>query len=370
MDAGKKILLLFLWISVVAALFISVLAVIGASQWGLTTDPFPPLARKQIIWIVIGVFSLLFLWLQPLTFEEIVELAPVWGFLNIVLLFLVLVMGRNVFGSKRWIVILGFSFQPSELAKVVVPLLVVYGYRHRQDWRRWGFAAIMILSILVLTLVEPDLGTTLLLLIEASAVVFYFFVPLRFVVVGLAAGILALPAVVGMLKDYQRRRLLYFLNPSLDPHGHGYNIIQSLIAVGSGGLKGMGLYNATQAKFGFLPVATADFLFAAYAQAFGFLGVVALVVTYTLMIVSLFLLSYVAKDEGLGGFTFGIATMFLFSFMVNVGMNMGLMPVTGIPLPLFSYGGSQVAVSFVALGLITIGYLSKATAQSSRELKF
>ncbi len=370
MDVSRKILLLLLWLSAGVALLISILAIVGASQWGLTIHPFPPLARRQLVWIALGVASMLFLWIQPFAFDEIVELSPAWGILEIFLLALVLVVGRNVFGSKRWIVLFGFSFQPSELAKIVVPLLVVYGYRHRRDWKRWGAAGLLLIGILFLILVEPDLGTTLLLLIEAFAVMFYLFVPLRFVVAGLAAGLLALPAVVGMLKDYQRRRLLYFLNPSLDPHGHGYNIIQSLIAVGAGGFKGMGLYNATQAKFGFLPVATADFLFAAYAQAFGFVGVVALVLTYTLLIVVLFLLSSIVKDEELGGFTFGVATMFLFSFMVNVGMNMGLMPVTGIPLPLFSYGGSQVVVSFVALGLITIGNMSRSTAQSSKELKF
>jgi rod shape determining protein RodA len=288
---------------------------------------------------------------------------PLYG-LALVMLVSVFVLAQEVRGSKRWIEIGFFNFQPSELGKLVLIVVLaswVADRRHRLA--EWGTTLGVIgiaLPLMVLVFKEPDFGTTLIYGAIVLGALFFGGTPWRHLAVlavlaGLVAGALLwfLPSAgIEVLEPYQRERLIGFVDPDIDPSGSTYNVNQSITAVGSGGLDGRGEDNATQTKFNYLPEHSTDFIFSSLAEQRGFLGASILLVLYAVIIWRATKIVSVAKDLYSAILAGTIVFALLLQLFVNVGMTIGIAPVTGIPLPLISYGGSSLLTTLILVGLL------------------
>ena len=283
-------------------------------------------------------------------------LAPLLYLLTLGLLVLVLVIGHNILGGQRWITIAGQKFQVSEFAKVLMIIVLAKYFADRRD--RIGsplviaFRLLLLVPAVFLVYRQPDLGTSLVFIAIFFGIAFLAGARTWQLTALAAVGAAAFPVIWALLKDYQRARLGAFLNPYADPQGAGWNIIQSLIAVGSGGASGKGLTAGTQSPLGYLPIAESDFVFAGLAEDLGFAGAIILFALYVVLLIAALRVAFRSRDPfGLliGG---GVATMLLFQILVNVGMAISLMPVTGIPLPFISHGGSSLVSICFALGVL------------------
>jgi len=280
-------------------------------------------------------------------------------FLGIGLLIAVLVFGSESFGATRWID-LGFTrLQPSELFKIIG--IIVFS-KFLADWQEIElkkFLLIIIMSFvpIVLILVQPDLGTASVVFVTTVVLLIASPVKKIYLVAGLVLMLVLSPVAWKFLKPYQKHRIEAFINPNSDPHGTGYNVNQAKIAVGSGGLIGRGLGKGSQSQLNFLPVAHTDFIFAGAAEAIGFIGSTFLLLLLTFLIIRTFTIAQLAKDYFGMYLATGIGSMFLFQMFVNAGMNIGIMPVTGIPLPFVSYGGTAMITNMLAIGILQSIYM-------------
>jgi rod shape determining protein RodA len=282
----------------------------------------------------------------------------------IVLILLVVAVGTAARGSRRALSLPFFSFQPAELGKLLL-ILALAGFvidRVRRLRDRDTTARVMLAALgpAALVMLQPDLGTGMVYVVIALAVLFVAGTTGRHFAILAAAGAMAIglllvaaPAIgVDILKPYQRDRLTAFLHPSENPRDEGYQQNQSRIAIGSGQKTGRGIESSTQTRFNFLPEHHTDFIFAVVGEAFGFLGAAVILSLYALLIWRSLRVLTLAKNLYGALIAGGISAMLMFQVFVNVGMNVGIMPITGIPLPLLSYGGSSVIVTFLAVGLL------------------
>jgi rod shape determining protein RodA len=267
---------------------------------------------------------------------------------------IVLVIGHSTLGATRWVTIAGFKFQPSEFAKVFMVIVLAKWFADRDVRSPFTlFGALALLAAPVaLVFRQPDLGTSLVFLGMFFGLAFIAGARLWHLAAIASAGVAALPIIWGGLKAYQQSRLVVFLDPYSDPQGAGWNIIQSLIAVGSGALVGKGLTAGTQSPLGYLPIAESDFVFAGLAEDLGFVGAAILFVLYVVLLLSMLRIAHRSRDAFGTYLAGGLATMLAFQIVVNVGMAVSLMPVTGIPLPFISQGGSSLISICFALGAL------------------
>ena len=309
---------------------------------------------KQIIWIAIAMGLM---WIaSSIDYHTLLGQIPLMYGLSIASLIAVLGVGRLVFGSRRWIHILGFNFQISEFVKLVIILMVARylselksdRVRARDLLKLGGLVGIPV----ALVMYQPDLGTGLTYLPILAAGILIAGIRWYYLAAIVLVGALALPVGWLFLKDYQRTRLVTFVEPSRDPRGAGYQVIQSKIAVGDGGMWGRGVTRGTQTQLRFLPVPHTDFIFSAFAEEHGFVGVVVVLGLYFLLLMQIVQNAQMAPDRSGMYICMGVATLLLFHLLVNVGMVVGRMPVTGIPLPLMSSGGSNMFSVFMMLGLV------------------
>lgn len=309
---------------------------------------------KQIIWI--GV-ALGLMWLiASIDYHTLLGQVPLLYGSSLAALGAVLLVGKLVFGSRRWIKILGVNFQISEFVKLVI-ILVVARYVSELRSKEVTLRDLLKLGGLVgipalLVMYQPDLGTGLTYLPVLAAGVLIAGIRWKYLVIVVLACALALPAGWYFLKDYQRTRLVTFLDPSGDPRGAGYQVIQSKIAVGDGGLWGRGVTRGTQTQLRFLPATHTDLIFSSFAEEHGFVGVVVVLGLYFLLLMQIVQNAQMAPDRAGMYVCMGVAALLLFHVLVNVGMVVGRMPVTGIPLPLMSSGGSNILSVFMMLGLV------------------
>jgi len=276
--------------------------------------------------------------------------------LILITLFLAFLFGTSAFGSARWLGINSYTFQPSEFSKAALIVSLAAFLTYRNDRLSMLMSLLkalgLVVPLIVLVLIQPDLGTASVLLVVAAAILLYAGISkMHFLIAFLLFGVFSSP-VWNLLHDYQKRRILIFLNPVLDKLGSGYNVIQSIIAIGSGELLGRGFGRGTQTHLRFLPVFWTDFIFAAFAEEWGFVGVVGMLLAYLILLVIILHILHKISDPFGVLLCAGIFAVFFFQFLVNVGMNLGLLPVTGIPLSLVSYGGSSMLLSFFLLGLV------------------
>ena len=315
-------------------------------------DPDPVLA--QGLKICFGFFIMFSIAQIPPVF--FMRLAP-WFFLfSVALLLFTFFHGIEIKGSKRWLKIPGVvSFQPSELMKLALPIMLARYFqdRHLPPKSRYIFWAIMMIAFPVILIArQPDLGTSLILIFSGVFVLFVSGISWRLVFGALAIGFALAPALWLFMREYQRQRILILLNPESDALGAGWNIIQSKTAIGSGGILGKGLFQGTQSNLDFLPETKTDFVLAVLGEELGFLGIMLLLLLYSLLIWRGVILAVNAQD------TFGrlvsisiIFTFFVYVF-VNIGMVSGVLPVVGVPLPFFSYGGTSALTLFAGFGVI------------------
>jgi rod shape determining protein RodA len=269
----------------------------------------------------------------------------------------VLLFGKYAGGSKRWLVLGPVSVQPSEMAKLAIIIVLARYYSKNAYTRGFTLRDLFIPAVLVLVpafliIKQPDLGTALLLAIIAGSMTLFVKIEKRSLLALIFAGTLAVPMVWFVLKDYQKQRILTFLNPDRDPLGAGYHIIQSKIAIGSGMLVGKGYLKGTQNALSFLPEQHTDFIFSVFAEEWGFVGCAILVLVFLLLIVWGLNVAYSCRDPFGNILAVGISAMIFWQVFVNIGMVMGLMPVVGVPLPFISYGGSSIATMMVSIGLL------------------
>ncbi|MBP8961122.1 FtsW/RodA/SpoVE family cell cycle protein [Patescibacteria group bacterium] len=313
----------------------------------------PTHAKQQFIYFLIGIgFYFVF---ANIGYKYILKFWKYIFFANVFVLFLTIFLGRIGGGSVRWLSVLGFTFQPSEFAKLSLILSLSAILSKKKDYvgsfKGLLHSFFIFFPFFFLVVIQPDLGTSLILAFIYVGIIFcfginkYLFFSLLFIF-----G-LALEPGWNLLKDYQRDRILVFLNPQLDTLGSGYNVAQALIAVGSGGLLGKGLGKGSQSHLQFLPAYWTDFVFASFAEEWGFLGVVLLLTFYTAFLTSILYILLKSSELSAQILLIGIFVIFFAQFFINIGMNMGIMPVTGIPLPFMTYGGSSLILHLILLGI-------------------
>jgi rod shape determining protein RodA len=294
--------------------------------------------------------------ISRLDYHNILSHSPILYAIAIIGLVSVLAVGHTRFGARRWLPILGQFLQVSELVKLVIILLLARFYAElRTEQLSFGDllkVGTLIAVPLVLILMQPDLGTALVLIPAVVVGAYLAGIQWKHAAALLLAGALMLPVGWHFLKPYQKDRVTTFLRPEEDPRGSGYQTLQSKIAVGSGGFWGKGLGRGSQNQLGFVPVRYSDFILAALAEELGFAGVFVTLLLYTALLLRMIQNAQRAKDRAGMFLIMGVAAMVGFHVLVNVAMVIGYMPVTGIPLPLMSYGGSATMFMFLALGLV------------------
>ena len=315
---------------------------------------FSTFYQKQILWGVLGLGCMLLT--LSFDYRRLRNFAWPFYWVTFFLLIVVAVVGKNVYGATRWISFGMISFQPSELAKIAVLVLTARLLAHDGQplgWKR--FLAVLGAGALpcALILQQPDLGTSMMLLLILGGMILFH---------GMRASVLrsclvAIPLAAAVLwfvgmHDYQRQRILSFLDPTNDPRGTGYHILQSRIAIGSGQLWGKGFTEGTQSQLRFLPERHSDFALAVFGEEWGFVGCVALISMFCLFLLSIFSSAIQAKDRVGSMLVVGIFFYFFWEIFINICMVIGLMPVVGIPLPFISYGGSATLVNFTLLGIV------------------
>ena len=341
--------------TILALSSIGVLTIYSVTAEG-AGHPFP-LYWKQAIWI--GVGTLAFLVASKIDYHKLAR----WSYLlygfALLLLVVVLLSGKSSRGAQRWIALGPLAFQPSEFVKIPI-LLVLAVYYSTQTRRGWWYRvivpALIALPGFFLILKQPDLGSSLSFLSIYITLLFAVGIKSKTLGVVVLSALMLFPfawsELWGSLHDYQKERILSFVNPDYDPAGKGYQGLQSRIAVGSGAIVGKGFHGGTQTQFKFLPEGHTDFIFAVLAEEWGFLGgVLALSLFLALLLLGLEIAAK-AKDTLGALLAIGLVGMLTFNMVVNVGMTIGLVPIVGIPLPLLSYGGSATVMTMAGLGLL------------------
>ena len=281
--------------------------------------------------------------------------APILFFLTIFLLVLVHFFGIESNGAKRWLAFGGLNLQPSELIKITLPLMIAWLYQNFQNKISLKVHLIAIFLILVpvyLVLLQPDLGTSIMIALSGFLIIFLAGVSWRLILSSLVITILSSPIIWMNLHIYQKNRILNMLDPFADPLGTGYHTIQSMIAIGSGGGFGKGWGQSSQTNLNFLPEANTDFIFAVYAEEFGFFGVILIFALFLFLIYRIFNLANDMQDTFSKLLTVSLGASIFAAIFVNIAMISGLVPVVGLPLPFMSYGGTSMVVSLISIGII------------------
>jgi rod shape determining protein RodA len=331
--------------------------------------------RRHVVNVAIGAVLMLVVLVTDHRWVRI--LAPVVYLGSVGGLVLVLTMGSTINGSRSWLVLGGLSVQPSEFAKLTVVVGMALLCAERADWSRRGIRTGEVLGMLViagvpaaLILMQPDLGTMLVLSATVFGVIAAAGAPRRWLVLLVAGGVTAGVTAVsmGVLRQYQIDRFLAFTNPDLDPRGAGYNVEQARIAVGNGGLFGQGLFDGSQTRSGFVPEQHTDFVFTVAGEEIGLVGSAILIGLLGVVIWRALAIAWATDDVFGRVCAAGIACWFGFQSFQNIGMCLGIMPVTGVPLPFVSYGGSALFASMLAVGLLHNIHLRSAAAVPTRFL--
>ncbi|MFH1665766.1 MAG: rod shape-determining protein RodA [Candidatus Omnitrophota bacterium] len=309
---------------------------------------------KQGVWVLIGL--ILMLAIANIDYIRITHyIYPVY-ILNLVVLAFLLFFGGERYGARRWITLGPFSLQPSEFMKITVILALAAFLEEQRDkigsFRTFAGAFLLIIPAAFLIFLQPDLGTSFVLVPIVFSVLFVCGGNIKYIVSSIVLGLLSMPFFWLCLKEYQRNRLMVFMNPNLDPLGAGYTIIQSKIAIGSGGIFGKGWLAGTQSYLKFLPERHTDFIFSVIGEEWGLAGAVVLVGLYALLIARGIKIMSGSGDICGKAIACGVVTLIAFQVFVNISMTIGLMPVVGLPLPAISYGGSNTVASLVCAGFL------------------
>lgn len=311
------------------------------------------------LFVVQGIYLLIsiavFLIISHINYAALKQFAIPFYIISIFALGLILVLGIESRGAIRWFEIFGFRFQFSELAKplLAVSLASFLSERNAKRVSTYFLAILFFIPIFILIFFQPDLGSALVYLSVLFLTLLIVGFPGRLIIAGLVFLMVSLPFFWHLLHDYQKQRILTFLYPSSDPLGTSYNAIQSIIAVGSGGIFGKGLGLGTQSILRFLPERHTDFIFATISESFGLVGALVILSCFAFIFYKLYLIFELAEDKFFKIFVLSSFFLIFTQFFINIGMNLGLLPVVGITLPFVSYGGSSLLSNFILLGIIS-----------------
>lgn len=353
---GRRILKNMDWgilICLAILLTVGLVALFSATQ-GSNYEEF----KKQIIWIAVSIpIMCIFIFVD---YNTMAKCSPIMYGIMIVALIAVL-FTESINGATSWFNIGSISIQPAEFAKVIVILaLSIYIARIQESGKdqisrptRLLLALTIVAVPILLIIKQPDYGTAMTFIIATIFILFVSGIKKRYIITGILLVVIALPSLYFfVLPEHAKTRIDVFLNPNLDPRGAGYNVIQSKLAVGAGEFLGMGLSKGNQTQLGFLYPKTTDFIFAVIGEEMGFLVAATVVITYVILITRAIFIAKTAKDN-LGAYiAMGIAGIFLFHMTENIGMTIGLLPITGVPLPFVSYGGSSLLTNLMMIGLL------------------
>ncbi|MCK5074989.1 MAG: rod shape-determining protein RodA [Calditrichia bacterium] len=385
------------WNIILPLLVLLVIGSLALHSATLATDNTESWFQKQIIWIIIGLVIMFVTFFVPM--DIILKLAvPIYIF-SIILLIIVEIAGESGMGATRWIRLGFFNFQPSEFAKISALILLAFYYNYEKrtpnKLSHFSIAAAIALVPFILILIEPDLGTSLVIMVMFLPILhwaglrwitlfsilspffmlfasFYFlsFLLTMLIIllvlylskqkISLLILVFAVNIFVGLitpqlwssLKPYQQNRIKVFVQPEIDPRGAGYQIIQSKVAIGSGGFYGKGWHKGTQVQLRFLPEQHTDFIMAVIGEEFGFFGATIVLLAFAYLLIRILYIASNVRNRAKQLLCAGIFIIFFFHILVNVGMTVGLMPVTGLPLPFISYGGSAMLLNFSLVGFV------------------
>ena len=311
--------------------------------------------KSHLIKLVVFFFMMLAIAFLNIKFWHIV------GYLFYILITFLLIwvsfFGISVSGSQRWLDLYLIALQPSELMKIAIILCLAKYYHRLKVENVNNFTSILIsLNIIIIPIIlvlsQPDLGTSILIALSGIAIMWLGGVKIKYFFYSFLTFLISLPFVISMLKPYQKLRILTFLDPDRDPLGAGYQIIQSKIAIGSGGFYGKGFLKGTQSYLDFLPEKHTDFIFTLFSEEFGFLGSILLLIIYLIIIARIIRIGVISRSSFAKLFCFGFAFAIFVYISVNLSMVLGLLPIVGSPLPIMSYGGSSMLATMIGFGIV------------------
>ena len=348
----------------IIALLISVMGILSiySSNYQKEDKKWQLIYKRQIYWVILGLFF--FFIMYNLNYRRLWDATYFLYVLSVLLLLLVFILGAVRLGAQRWLRIAWFNFQPSEIVKLIVIIFLSRYFSAKSSsnvtltLNNAGIFRALILPFffvaipMVLIIEQPDLGSGAVVFFIFIAMLYISGVKLKYLFIIFLLSLLFFPILWHILRDYQKERLLVFLNPNIDPLGAGYTIIQSKIAIGSGGFLGKGWLSGTQGQLHFLPESHTDFIFATFTEEWGFLGAIMLLILYYLLIKQGIRIAQKTSDNFARLLAFGISLMLATQVFINIAMTIGLAPVVGLPLPLMSYGGSSTLVTYISLGIL------------------
>lgn len=334
-------------------ILIGLVALFSATQ-NTAYDEF----KKQIMWLCISIpIFIIFLFID---YEMIAKAAPIFYGIFLILLVAVL-FTHSINGARSWFNIGPFSFQPSEFDKIFVILMLAStvtkiqarGKNEISRPTRLAIALSVVAVPVLLIVIQPDFGTAMAFIVATLMILFTAGIDKKYIITAILLVIILVPLLYFfVLPEHAKTRIDVFLNPNLDPRGSGYNIIQSKLAIGAGQLFGMGILKGNQTQLGFLYPKTTDFIFSVIGEEMGFVATAAIVILYVVLITKSIYVAKTAKDD-LGSYiAMGIVGIFLFHMLENIGMTIGLLPITGVPLPFVSYGGSSLLTNLILVAII------------------
>lgn len=317
------------------------------------SDPYF-FVKRQSLWTLIGFLFLIIIIFFD--YHNLERYSRVIYFGAIILLILVIIFGRTTYGARRWLAIGPFDFQPSEFAKIaLIAFLADFLAKNKPKLDNFIYYLLPFVYtglLILLVFMQPDLGTSLVYLAILIIMLFVVGVKIKYLIFTFLAALSSIPVLWIFLKDYQKNRLILFLNPNLDPLGGGYNVIQSRIAIGSGGFLGNGIFSGLQSQLNFLPAQHTDFIFSVIGEELGFVGTVLLLGLYAIILWRGIKIALEARDLLGTLLATGAVSFLFFHIVVNIGMAMGILPATGLPLPFLSYGGSFMISNLMVIGIL------------------
>jgi len=308
---------------------------------------------SQGIHMLIAIFIMLLLAQAPPWLYQ--RWSPGFYSVSLILLIVVLVVGHITLGAQRWINLGFIRFQPSDLMRIAIPMMLAWFFSNRElppNYKCLGIALVIILIPALITAKEPDLGSAIILTLAGACILLFAGISWRLISSIFVLLFISSPILWHVMKGYQKQRILTFLNPERDPLGAGYHIIQSKIAIGSGGFFGKGWLQGTQSHLHFLPEHATDFIFAVCGEEFGFFGCTILLLIYLAISARCFYIAYKAQDTFTRLLAGGLSLLFFISVFVNIGMVTGILPVVGLPLPMISYGGTSMLTILASFGIL------------------
>lgn len=344
------------WSIVIIAIILSIIGLVAL--FSATQETEHEEFYKQCIWLGISIVVVIIVML--IDYEFLIKISPFTYGLFIILLIGVL-FTKPINGASSWFDIGGFSFQPGEFAKIFVILFLTFGMRKVQERNKQEInrptRLLILLTIvglpILLIIKQPDYGTAAAFIVATIMMLIVGGIDKKYIIVSAILVIVSVPIIYNfILPEHAKTRIDIFLNPESDPRGAGYNIIQSKIAIGAGGLTGMGILKGNQTQLGYLYPKTTDFIFAVIGEEMGFIVSAVVIICYVILIVKGFFIAKTSKDEAGTLIAAGITGVFLFHVVENIGMVMGLLPITGVPLPFVSYGGSSLITNFICIGIL------------------